>query len=240
MPHEDLIYVADQIHIPYGSKTAAEIQSYSAAITDFFRQQGAKIIVVACNTATAAAINFLRQSYPDLPFVGMEPAIKPAAASSRSGVVAVMATHTTIDSPRYASLMERFAQNIRVIENPCRGLVEQIEAGAISTAETRVLLESILEPMMAEQADTLILGCTHYPFVQPLIADITNDTVEIINPAIAVARQTERVLGRRQLLKSGTTAGSIKAYTSGSPAGLTAAFSHLLQLDVQARPLPSS
>lgn len=200
LPHEDLIYVADQAHVPYGSRSLAEIRQFTAGISQFLLALGSQLIVVACNTASAAALNHVRQTFPLMPFVGMEPAVKPAAANTHTGKVGVMATAGTFGSSRYASLMRRFAQGIDVIEDPCLGLVQLIEAGKIDASETAVLLQNILYPMLAAGVDTLVLGCTHYPFVQPLIEQIitqapqeTPSPFTIIDPAPAVARQTRRI-----------------------------------------------
>jgi glutamate racemase len=218
-PNEHLLYFADQAHVPYGSRSLAEIRYFSEEITRFLLAQGAKIIVVACNTASAAALNSLRERFPWVAFVGMEPAVKPAARKTRSGKVGVLATENTFSSPRYAQLMSRFAQDVEVIENPCRGLVSLIEAGDIATAATEALLRRVLDPMLAAGVDTLVLGCTHYPFVWPLIEGIVDENgtgipVTIIDPAPAVARQTGRVLAKRQLLAPAGERGTVRLFTS--------------------------
>jgi glutamate racemase len=240
-PQERLLYFADQAHVPYGARTAAEIRAYSAEITRFLLGQGAKIIVVACNTATAAALNSLRQGFPDVSFVGMEPAVKPAAGSTRSGVVGVLATPGTFASPRYASLMARFAGDVTVLEDPCVGLVPLIEAGDLDGAATAELLRSVLQPMLAQGVDTLVLGCTHYPFVQPLLAEIVAQEapgreVRIIDPAPAVARQALRVLEEQGLLAPPSQQGQTYGFTSAQPAPLAALGERLLgwELDVTA------
>jgi glutamate racemase len=218
-PNEHILYFADQAHVPYGSRSLAEIRHFSEEITRFLLDQGAKIIVVACNTASAAALSSLRETFPEVAFVGMEPAVKPAALETRSGKVGVLATENTFSSPRYALLMSRFAQDVEVIENPCRGLVSLIEAGDIATGETEALLRRVLDPMLAAGVDTLVLGCTHYPFVRPLIEGIvgeigTGHPVTVIDPAPAVARQTGRVLARRQLLAPDGERGTVRLFTS--------------------------
>lgn len=200
LPAESLHYFGDSANIPYGSKPASTIRQYSLDICQYLIEKGCKAIVVACNTASAAALPALRQRWPGLPIVGMEPAVKPGAQATRTGVVGVMATAGTFKSQRYAWLMHRYASQVRLLEDPCIGLVEQIEAGELSTSSTRHLLEKILQPMLAQQADTFVLGCTHYPFVQPLIQKIIGADKTIINPAPAVARQLERVLIAKQAL----------------------------------------
>ncbi len=215
LPHEDLIYLADQAHVPYGPRPAAQIQTFSHSMTRFFLEQGAKCVVVACNTATAAALDHLRASFPQAPFVGMEPAVKPGAAATRTGKVGVLATAGTFESQRYASLMARFARDVTLYEDPCTGLVPLIEAGHLDGDHTRALLESCIRPMLDAGVDTLVLGCTHYPFVLPLIRTIADPDIHIIDPAPAVARQVRRVLQKRDLLKPGSKQGQLRAYTTG-------------------------
>lgn len=216
LPFEPLLYLADQQHVPYGARSREEVRHFSQGITRFFLAQQAKIIVVACNTASAAALNHLRLAFPDVPFVGMEPAVKPAAAQTRTGKVGVLATPGTFQSQRYADLMALFAQEIEVIEDPCTGLVEQIEAGALSSAQTERLLRTSLQSMLAAGVDTLVLGCTHYPLVMPLIERIAGPAVNIIDPAPAVARQTKRVLQQRGLLSGPAPTGRVQMYTTGN------------------------
>lgn len=213
LPHEDLLYVADQAHVPYGSRPLQEIRQFSAGITRFLLSQGAKVIVVACNAASAAALNTLRRHFPGVPIVGMEPAVKPAAAHTKQGKVGVLATPLTFDSPRYSDLTDRFAQGIELFENPCAGLVGQIEAGLIDTPETEQLLRTFLHPMLAVGIDTLVLGCTHYPFVIPLIEQIVGPAVTIIDPAPAVAHQTKRILQQRSQLAP-ARAGHVRLFTT--------------------------
>ena len=216
MPSESLLYLADQAHVPYGARSLAEIRYFSEGLTRFLLAQQAKLIVVACNTASAAALNQLRLTFPDVPFVGMEPAVKPAAAQTRSGKVGVLATPGTFQSERYADLMARFAREIVVLEAPCRGLVEQIEAGAVASDETERLLRTCLEPMLAAGVDTLVLGCTHYPFVTPLIERIVGPAAAIIDPAPAVASQTKRLLQQRGLLAGSGQIGQVRLLTTGN------------------------
>lgn len=216
LPHESIIYVADQKHVPYGPRSTAELIQLSRAITQFLLAQRAKMVVVACNTATAAALQDLRQQFPAIPFVGMEPAVKPAARQTKSGKVGVLATVQTLSSERYASLMHRFASHVQVLENPCVGLVDKIEMGEIAVNGTEYLLRSCLLPMLAAGVDTVVLGCTHYPFVLPLIAEIVGTAVTIIDPAPAVARQTVRILQKHQLQTYTTTSPTIRMITTGT------------------------
>ncbi len=217
LPGESLIYFADQRHVPYGPRSLEEVRAFSQEITRFLLEQGAKLVVVACNTASAAALHYLRAKFPDVPFVGMEPAVKPAAEQTKSGVVGVLATPATFQGALYASVVERFAQGVTVLQDTCPGLVGQIERGAMEAEETRAILEKALRPMLERGVDTVVLGCTHYPFVIPLIRQIVGDTVRVIDPAPAVARQVKRVLesvGGRRL--SGESV-PIRYYTSGAP-----------------------
>ncbi len=228
LPAEKLLYFADQAHIPYGPRPAEQVFAFTAAITRFLLARQVKLIVVACNTATTAALDRLRQTFPDVPFVGMEPAVKPAAAQTRTGVVGVLATPGTLSSHRYASLMARFAADIHVLEDPCLGLVQLIEAGATRAAETRALLQRVVVPMLAAGADTLVLGCTHYPFIRPLLDEIAGPNVTIIDPAPAVARQTRNVLQQRDQLAPAARAGSLRCYTTGDAARMAALTVELL------------
>ena len=220
LPQENILYFADQAHVPYGPRSAKQIQAFCQAITQFFIAQGAKIIVVACNTASAVALAPLRQTFPHIPIVGMEPAVKPAAQQTKSGKVGVLATAVTFRSPRYADLMARFAQNITIYEDPCLGLVDLIEGGQAHSPQTEQLLHSILTPMLAADIDTLVLGCTHYPFVLPWLAEMVGTAVSIIDPAPAIARQTARILQERDLLAPLTASRQIHLLTTGNKVAL--------------------
>lgn len=228
MPEEDLLYAADQARVPYGSRPTGEIGRFSQEITRFLLDREAKLIVVACNTASAAALSDLRTTFPDTPFVGMEPAVKPGAGQSKNGRIGVLATAGTFGSSRYARLMALYAQGVAIYEDPCPGLVEQIEAGQVDSPETERILSDALKPMLAGGVDTLVLGCTHYPFVIPVIRRLAGPDVAIIDPAPAVARQVERVLSSMGLLARRDRPGSLAAFTSGDPARLAAAIGQLL------------
>jgi glutamate racemase len=226
LPHEKIIYIADQTHVPYGSRPLEEVRAFSEAITRFLLSEGAKLIVVACNTASAAALIWLRQTFPEVPFVGMEPAVKPAAETTQSGIVGVLATPATFQGALYTSVLERFAQGVRIIQDTCPGLVAQIEAGKLAGLESRAILESALKPMLAEGIDTVVLGCTHYPFVIPVIEEIAGSKVRVIDPAPAVARQTRRVLVDRGISNHEAETGLDSRsdpifYTTGQPEQLS-------------------
>jgi len=205
LPEESTIYVADQAHCPYGERSQQEIRRLSEGIVRFLLREGAKLIVVACNTASAAALYRLRQRF-EVPIVGMEPAVKPAAERTVSGRIGVMATAATYTGEPFGRLMQRFASDVQVIQRVCPGLVERIEAGDLDGAATVELVRSCLGPLRDEGVDVLVLGCTHYPFLRPVIEQVMGPGVEVIDPAPAVARQVQRVLLRRQLLQ--TRAGS--------------------------------
>ncbi len=200
LPAESLIYIADSAHVPYGEKSPEFIVQRSLAISEFLLVQRVKAIVVACNTATAAAVSELRQRWPDVLFVGMEPAVKPAVQASQSGRVGVLATTGTLRSARFAALLERFASDVEVITQPCPGLVELIEAGELQTDTTRALLSSYVEPLLQAGCDTLILGCTHYPLLKPLLQRMVPEYVQLIDTGEAVARRLQSELGKHNLL----------------------------------------
>ena len=201
MQDEPLLYLADQAHVPYGPRRLQEVRHFSEVITRYLLDQGARLIVVACNTASAAALKYLRSVFPDVPFVGMEPAVKPAAEHTRSGLVGVLATPATFQGELYASVVERFGQGVKLFQHTCPGLVTQIENGALDSSETRQILEDALRPMLEQGIDTIVLGCTHYPFVIPLIQQIAGKGVRVIDPAPAVARQVQRLLVASNLLE---------------------------------------
>jgi len=232
LPSEKLIYLADQAHVPYGPRSDQEVQRFTLEISRFLLDLDAKMIVAACNTASAAALEYLREARPDIPFVGMEPAIKPGAVETHNGRVGVLATVGTFDSQRYANLMTRFATQITVYEDSCPGLVEQIEAGELDSPETRRILSEALNPMTDEGVDTLVLGCTHYPFVLPAIKQLSGTGVLVIDPAPAVARQARRVLKERSLTTASGANGEVIAYTSGDPGQFDSSINKLLGLSV--------
>ena len=219
LPNESLLYVADSGHVPYGEKSPDYIRQRLRHIAGFFREQGAKAMVLACNTATVAAVADLRELYPDWPLVGMEPAVKPAAAATRSGVVGVLATTGTLQSAKFAALLDRFASDVQVITRPCPGLVECIEAGDLASPVLRQLLAGYVQPLLDAGCDTLILGCTHYPFLRPLLAEMVPADVAIIDTGAAVARQLQRLLAVQGLLAEGPAQPS-RFWSSAEPDAL--------------------
>jgi glutamate racemase len=215
LPQESLLYLADSGHVPYGEKSPEFIRERCRSIAAFFLEQGAKALVLACNTATAAGVAELRQLYPDVPLVGMEPAVKPAAQATRSGVVGVLATTGTLKSAKFAALLDRFASDVRVITQPCPGLVERIEAGELDAEATRSLLLGFVQPLIEQGCDTLILGCTHYPFIKPLLVELLPPTVTLVDTGAAVARHLETILTVRDQLGAGGAA--VRFWSSGDP-----------------------
>lgn len=227
LPAEHFLYYADSAHCPYGGKPAAAIQTRAVAITEELLAAGAKLIVVACNTATIAAVEHLRANYP-LPFVGMEPAVKPACALTRSGVVGVLATGAALGGEKFHQLVAQHAAGVRVITQPCPGLVECVEAGDLDGPRAEALVARYVEPLRAAGADVLVLGCTHYPFLRPLIQRLAGVPVQLLDTGAAVARQTRRLLEREGLLREGTGPGRIDWRTSGDPGALAPIVQRLL------------
>ncbi|SCZ21716.1 MULTISPECIES: glutamate racemase [Pseudomonas] len=219
LPNESLLYLGDCGHIPYGEKTPEFIRQRCSVMAGFFREQGAKALVIACNTATVAGVADLRRDFPDWPIVGMEPAVKPAAAATRSGVVGVLATTGTLQSAKFAALLDRFATDVRVITQPCPGLVERIESGDLHSPELRALLKHYVDPLLANGCDTIILGCTHYPFLKPMLKSMIPESISLIDTGAAVARQLQRLLAERDLLAVGPNR-PVRFWTSADPASL--------------------
>ena len=220
LPSEDTLYLADQAHVPYGSRSLTEVRGFSEEITRFLLGKGAKIIVVACNTASAAALHHLRHAFPQTPFVGMEPAVKPAVERTHADGVGVIATQATFQGELFSSLAERYAGEVKVLTQICPGLVEAVEAGELETAGTDAILRTCLAPLIDAGIDQLVLGCTHYPFLRPAIERVVGRGVNVIDPGPAVARQTGHVLVQRGLETSGETPGDHGFYTTGDAKSL--------------------
>ena len=201
LPHENLFYVADSKYAPYGNKTAEEITARCMILADFLLSKNVKALVVACNTATAAAIDGLRETF-DIPIIGMEPAVKPAAEASKNGIIGVLATVGTLKSAQFAALLESYGRNVKVVTQACVGLVECIERGELDTPETKALIRQYTAPLLAEGADTIVLGCTHYPFVKHVIQDVVGDKITLIDTGAAVAKQLKRQLEEKGLLSA--------------------------------------
>jgi glutamate racemase len=221
LPNEDIVYLADQAHVPYGFRPLEEVRAFDEGITRFLLEQGVKAIVVACNTATVAGLDYLRELFPDVPFVGMEPAVKPAAEHTRTGVIGVIATQTAFEGERFTSLLARYAGDVQVVTSVGAGLVKAVEAGRLDTHETETLLRLLLTPMLEAGADQVVLGCSHYPFLLPVIERVIGPGVVAVDPAPAVARQTVRILARWELEADRGRAGQRAFCTTGDAGRFT-------------------
>ena len=237
LPHENLIYLADSGYAPYGAKPEHVVAERSVAVAQFLVAQGAKALVVACNTATVAAIKLLRAHYPTMPIVGVEPGLKPAAAASRNGKVAVLATDVTLAGEKFLLLRDQVssASNAVFLLQGCPGLVDQIELGEFDSDRTQAMLEAYLLPLLAEGVDTVVLGCTHYPFVrvsiEGILAKAGRADVVLIDTGDAVARQLARLLASGDFLRPDNAGpASLRAFTTASATALSVAFSSLLGL----------
>ena len=247
LPHESLIYFADSAFAPYGEKSEADITERCIAITEFLLRQRIKALVVACNTATAAAINALRERYPDLIIIGMEPGLKPAANLSLNKVAGVMATQFTLQSEKFKKLRQQISVETAVTfeEQACVGLVNQIEKGELRSIATLKLIRNYVTPLLQARADTIVLGCTHYPFVTHLIEQVIKEfqaenaassgadisAVQVIDTGLAVALQLQRLLEQSSLsLLAIQRPPTITAYTTSSKSSLRNAFNHLLKI----------
>jgi glutamate racemase len=215
MPNENYIYLADSKNAPYGNKAQEEILQLSVKNTELLIEKGCKIIVVACNTATTNAISHLRSNY-SVPFIGIEPAIKPAALHSKTKAVGILATKGTLSSDLFHNTSSLFASGIKVIEQVGEGIVPLIEAGKLYSPEMEELLKTYLEPMLSQDIDYLVLGCTHYPYLIPILNSILPREVKIIDSGLAVARQTQTVLKTRSMLNKSQQKASVKLFTNGN------------------------
>ena len=235
-PTVDFIYIADSGHAPYGSRSAKFIQSRASHIVSALVSAGAEVIVIACNTATAVAVEKLRAQLT-VPVVAMEPAIKPAVAHTKTGVVGVLATERTLESLTVARLCSEFGQSVKLLLQPCPGLVELVERGELSSDFTYEYLRKLVSPLLDQGADTLVLGCTHYVFLEPVIRSIAGPGVEIIESSGAVARQTMRYLRNEKSSVTSESFGREIFLTTGSPENAQAVFSQLWGAPVEVRGL---
>ena len=235
LPNLPLLYVADSGHVPYGNKTQDYIRERSLILTEFLVRQGAAAVVVACNTATAAAAAQLRARF-EFPIIAMEPAVKPAVSATRTGVVGVLATVGTLESARFAALLEQYAGEVEIVTQACPGLVEQVEAADVASAATRELVARYLRPLIERGADTIVLGCTHYPFVKPLITEIAGPGVHLIDTGEAVARQVVRRLPEA-LIGRIDTRPTEHFWTTGNGRSAARIMSHLWGRPVDVTPL---
>lgn len=215
LPFEDTLYLADSKNAPYGDKTQDEIIALSIKNTEFLLQKNCKIIIVACNTATTNAIKVLREKY-SVPFIGIEPAIKPAALQTKTKTIGILATKGTLSSALFHTTMENFTEGINVIEVEGKGLVSLIENGALESAKMETLLKRILKPFQKQQIDTLVLGCTHYPYLIPQIKKILSNNIKIIDSGEAVALQTKKILEAQDLLQNQERKSKLIFYSNDS------------------------
>ncbi|MEA3406553.1 MAG: glutamate racemase [Chloroflexota bacterium] len=236
LPHESLFYVADGAHCPYGVRPAQEIRHFSEDICRYLVQQSAKLIVVACNTASAAALSHLRATFPQLPFVGMVPAVKPAIQRTKTGVVGVLATANTFQGPLYKDVVRRYGQRTRIIAQVCDGLVECVEDGTLDGPRTKALLRGYINPLLEAGADTLVMGCTHYAFLLPTIRQLAGNDVQLLEPSEAIARRAEQILKMEGGAKGEGKARTILA-TTGDPSHFHHVAERLLGRDVPPRKL---
>ena len=231
LPHEDILYVADSAYAPYGCKDETYVEQRSKVMTEYLLEQGARIIVIACNTATASIIEKFRKQY-GIPFIGVEPGIKPAVELSKNGNVGIMATTGTISSSRYSELSQRYGSTVKLYHQACPGLADQVEAGLIDTQETIHLLDDYVTRLMQKQVDTIVLGCTHYSFLKPVIRQITGDSITLVDTSRAIAEQLARVLEQETLNNTpgqGTSdRGAVAYFTTGSMASTRTAINRLL------------
>ena len=234
---EDLLYVADSAFVPYGEKSPKLVEARSVSITEFLVDRKAKAVVVACNTATGAAITTLRSRF-SVPIIGIEPAIKPAIGKTSSGVIAVLATSGTLSSDKFARLLARFDGDVDILVQPCTGLVEEVETGELQGEKARALIAKYLLPLLERDADTIILGCTHYSFLAPLMREIAGPGVSIVDPNEAIAHELHRRMAENDLLSPASRAGTEQFWTSGTPNHVKSIIVQLWNADVEVRRLP--
>tara|TARA_B110000967_G_C18696748_1_gene465758 strand:+ start:52 stop:834 length:783 start_codon:yes stop_codon:yes gene_type:complete len=225
LPMESTLYLSDSQNAPYGPKGKEAIINLSIKNTEWLLNQGCKLIVVACNTATTNAIDTLRKSYP-IPFIGIEPAIKPAALQSTSKAIGILATKGTLSSQLFHKTSELYSSNLLVVEQVGNGIVELIENGSLYSDEMKHLLQSYLKPMLAVDIDYLVLGCTHYHFLTPILEQLLPSNVKIIDSGKAVARQTKSILENTSLLNTEMTTGTQKFYTNGEEKVIASLLKH--------------
>lgn len=221
LPNEEYVYFGDSIFCPYGEKKQMDIKDRTSKIVSELMKSSCKLIVIACNTATAAAIEHLREHY-DIPFVGMEPAIKPAAIATKTGKVGILATEGTFNGELFKNTTEKYAKNIETISQPGYGLVELVEIGQQYSMDAKYLLHQYVSPMLEANVDHIVLGCTHYPFFMKLLSELIPKNVEIINPAPAIAQRTMQLLKEKDLLNQASKTGVTQFSTSGNPKNMEA------------------
>lgn len=237
LPGERLFYFADNAHMPYGPRPLEEVRRFAVAIADQLLSLPSKMVVVACNTVSAAALRELRKTYPDVPFVGMEPAVKPAARASHSGKVGVLATQATFQGELFESVVERFAKDVEVFRQPCAGLAEFIEMHPPDHPALEAMLRRYIDPLVEQGVDTIVLGCTHYPLVKDAIARVAGPGVAIVDPSPAIAKRTRQVLEEAGLLSTAEQ-GSLGINVTGETELFSQSASNHLGRQVRAVPAP--
>ncbi|MCA9909405.1 MAG: glutamate racemase [Anaerolineae bacterium] len=234
LPGYPTIYYADQAHLPYGPRPQAEIRRFVETIADFLIAQGVTVVVIACHAASAAGLHYLRARHPQIPIVGMEPAVKPAAERTQTGVVGVLTTQATADGSLYRRVIERFAVDTRVITQVSPALVTLAEAGAPDTPESRAIVMAEVKPLLDAGADQIVLACTHFPFVAPLIREVVAGRAVLVDPSTAVARQVGRVLAGQGSGTASNTPPTQRYCTSGDPVAFSATIARLCGVSVTA------
>lgn len=236
LPRESTVYVADQAHVPYGPRGEAEIGHYSSAIADYLLKAGCKALVVACNTASATALQMLRDQFPQLPIIGMEPAVKPAVAATRTGVVGVLATPATFQGRLFRATAGRYAEDVTLVTQVGAGLADCVEAGDLDSPQTCALLQRYLQPMLDANADTLVLACSHYPFLLPAIRQL-QPQLTVIDPAPAIARHVGRLLTEAHQLQPAGHTPEYQFYSTGKADVLRHGLQQLLGREDPVHPL---
>lgn len=249
LPCAEMLYVADSRNAPYGEKDQTFILQRSEIIADFLLHQGAQVIVIACNTATAAAVQHLRSRWPDVAIVGVEPGVKPAVSATENGNVGVMATPGTLASPKFRTLIERHKNHANITVQPCPGLAAEIEGGDLDTPRLRELVARFSKPLSDAHVDTVVLGCTHYPFVRPLLEQTLGSKIRLIDTSDAIAKHVQSVVDKLPASHTRHTPAAdkhehiastqAKFWTSGDPAHLNKTVKNWLQLDIKAERFPS-
>ena len=215
LPDESILYLADSYNCPYGARAADEIRALSVGMTRYLAEAGCKLVVVACNTVAAVALDYLRYTFRELPFVGIVPPVKPAAQLTHTGVIGVLATPNTLSGQLYHDVVEHFASGAQVVSQTCPDLVGYVEAGELDSPRVRATLRECLEPLLRAGADTIVLGCTHYPFLTPAIRAVVGEGVQLIEPSEAIARRVGNLLTLEQLVNESRAVGRLVCATTG-------------------------
>lgn len=234
LPEERIVYYADNMRMPYGSRPPEEVRRFAVEIAEALFRRSAKAVVIACNTASAAALRELRELHPGRIFVGMEPAVKPAARDSKTGKIGVLATAATLRGALFESVVERFAAGVEIIRQPCPGLAEFIEAHPPDDPGLVPLLEEFIRPLREAGADQIVLGCTHYPLVADAVRRVAGAGIHIVDPSTAVARRVRRALEEQNLLRGNCGTGELELFVGGDAEAFSVAASNHLQRKVRA------